>query len=83
MAVHKEYGWKGWKFPILHLDDPDFCEYGCPICTNARKGQAVAKKVQNIEMAIFGGGCWWGKARQKKYGVKPDEPVPSKPSKTK
>ncbi|MCP4238194.1 MAG: hypothetical protein GY770_32295 [Aestuariibacter sp.] len=77
MASTKEYGWKGWKMPILHLDDSEYCEYGCPICTNARKGHQVAQKVQKVEMAIFSGGCWWGKAREKKYGVKPNEPLPS------
>ncbi len=73
-GLEKHYGWHGWKMPILHPHDPDFCEYGCPICTNARKGHSVAKTVQNVEMAIFGGACWWGKAREKKYGVKPNEP---------
>ncbi len=71
-----DYGWNGWKMPILHPHDPDFCEYGCPICVPARKGHQVAKTVQNIEMAIFGP-CWWGKAREKKYGVKPNEPSSS------
>ena len=39
----KKYGWKGWKMPILHPNDPDFCEIGCPICLAARKGNKVAK----------------------------------------
>ena len=71
----KSYGWKGWKMPILHLDDPDYCEFGCPICTNARKGNRLAKVIQKIEIALTFGGCPWGRARRRKYGVDPDEKV--------
>jgi hypothetical protein len=35
--------------------------------------------VQKIEMAITFGGCPAGKARMKKYGVKPDEDLPADP----
>lgn len=73
----KKYGWKGWKMPILHLNDPDYCESGCPVCTNARKGNRLAKFIQAIEMILTCGGCWWGRAREKKYGVKPEESLPS------
>ena len=76
--TEKKYGWNGWKMPILHPNDPDFCEIGCPICVPARKGNNVAKFVQNIELAITFGGCWWGRARKRKYGVTPDQPVSPK-----
>jgi len=66
-----KYQWKGWKLPILHLSDPDYCEFGCPIGTSARKGSLVAKTVQSIAMVLTFGGCPWGRAREKKYGVKP------------
>lgn len=74
MSKHK-YGWRGFKAPIFNLNDPDYCEYGCPVCTGARKGNRIALTLQRIEMAIMGP-CWWGRARQRKYGVKPDEPLP-------
>jgi len=60
----------------MNLTDPDFCESHCPICTNARKGNALAVIVQKIEMAITFGGCPSGRARRKKYGVKPNESLP-------
>jgi len=69
----KGYGWKGWKMPILHLGDPDYCELGCPICRSAREGNRLAVFIQRIQMALTFGGCWWGRARQRKYGVKPNE----------
>lgn len=72
----KKYKWNGWKMPVLHLNDPDYCEFGCPICRSARRGNRIAKFVQSIEMALTFGGCWWGKAREKKYGVKPNESLP-------
>jgi len=34
----KVYGWGRWKMSILHLNDPEYCEYGCPVCTRARNG---------------------------------------------
>jgi hypothetical protein len=58
--------------------DPDFCEKKCPICTRARKGNGFAKSLQDIEMAVTFGGCPWGRARQRKYGVRPDEPLPAR-----
>ncbi|PSH04182.1 MAG: hypothetical protein CXZ00_08710 [Acidobacteria bacterium] len=65
--------------PILHPNDPDFCELGCPICVPARNGNKVAKAVQKFEEIITGGkGCWWGRARKRKYGVGPSECVPRK-----
>lgn len=73
----KQYEWKGWKMPIFYLNDPDYCEFGCPICTNARKGNRFAKFIQAIEVTFTFGGCWWGRARQKKYGVTPSESLPS------
>jgi len=56
--------------------DPDFCERRCPICTRARKGNRLAKFLQMIELVFTFGGCPWGRARQRKYGVRPSEPVP-------
>lgn len=56
--------------------DPDFCEKQCPLCTRARAGNRVARLFQAIEMVVTLGGCPSGRARQKKYGVKPSEPLP-------
>jgi len=72
----KQYAWKGWRPPLMNLNDPDYCEFGCPVCRAARRGNGLAKIVQAIEMAVTFGGCPWGRARQKKYGVKPNEPLP-------
>jgi hypothetical protein len=57
--------------------DPDFCEKRCPICTRARAGNRLARAVQWLEHLLTFGGCPSGRARQKKYGVKPSEPLPS------
>jgi hypothetical protein len=57
--------------------DPEFCEKRCPICTRARNGNRFAKFLQRMEMLVTFGGCPWGRARQSKYGVKPNEPLPS------
>jgi hypothetical protein len=56
--------------------DPDFCERLCPICIRARKGHRIARFLQAIEMIVTFGGCPWGRARRRKYGVRPDEPIP-------
>ena len=69
----KKYALGGWAMPILHPHDPDYCESGCPVCVNARKGKRWAKALQKVEMFLLGGGCWWGRARKKKLGVKPNE----------
>jgi len=53
--------------------DAEFCESKCPICTRARKGARWAVLLQRIEMTLTGGGCPAGRARQKKYGVRPNE----------
>lgn len=74
----KAYGWGGWKMPILHLDDPEYCESGCPICTRARHGIPWAVAVQKAELALTLGGCPWGRARRRKYGVGPDQPLTEK-----
>jgi hypothetical protein len=58
----------------MKLTDAEFCESHCPVCTNARKGNRIAGFLQKLEMALTGGGCPAGRARQKKYGVKPNEP---------
>ena len=54
--------------------DPEFCEKRCPICTRARRGSRWARFLQAIEMVVTFGGCPWGRARRRKYGVKPSEP---------
>ena len=53
--------------------DPDYCQSRCPVCTRARKGNRLARLVQRIEMIVTFGGCPWGRARQRRYGVRPDE----------
>lgn len=72
----RKYGWMGLKVPLSNLNDPDYCEYGCFVCTSAREGKRVAKFVQKIETLVTFGGCWWGRARYRKYGVKPDQKIP-------
>jgi hypothetical protein len=62
------------------LFDPDFCEHRCPVCTRARKGNHFAQFLQSTEMIVTFGGCPWGRAREKKYGVKPSEPLPANKS---
>ena len=56
--------------------DPDFCEHRCPICTRARNGNKIARFFQAIETVVTFGGCPFGRARWRKYGVWPDEPIP-------
>ena len=56
--------------------NPDFCEKQCPICTRARQGNRFARFLQTIELVFTLGGCPWGRARQRKYGVRPAEPLP-------
>lgn len=74
--AEKKYGWFGLKAPIFDREDPDYCEHGCPVCRAARKGSRLAKILQAIELVATFGGCCWGRAREKKYGVKPNEPLP-------
>lgn len=62
----------------MKLADPDYCEAHCPICTNARKGKWLAVIAQKLETALTFGGCPSGRARKKKYGVKPSESLPPK-----
>ncbi len=62
--------------------DPDFCEHRCPVCTRARRGSRWAKFLHVIETLITFGGRPWGRARQKKYGVKPSEPLPAEATET-
>ena len=63
----------------MKLTDAEYCESHCPVCTNARKGNRLAMMVQKIEMAITFGGCPAGRARTKKYGVKPNESIRAYP----
>jgi hypothetical protein len=74
-VVPKAYGWGGCKMPIFHPNDPEYCEYGCPVCTRARNGIPWAVAVQKAELALTLGGCPWGRARRRKYGVAPDQPI--------
>ena len=62
----------------MPLFSPEFCEKHCPVCTRARRGQKLARMLQKIEMIVTLGGCPWGRARQKKYGMRPDESLPVK-----
>jgi hypothetical protein len=62
----------------MPIFDSDFCEHRCPVCTRARKGNRIAKILQRIESVVTFGGCPWGRARQKRYGVRPDEPLPAR-----
>jgi hypothetical protein len=55
---------------------PDFCEKRCPICTRARNGNRIARFLQVLEMFVTRGGCPWGRARRRKYGVDPDQSLP-------
>ena len=66
----------GWWPPFRTGADPDYCEFRCPICTRARKGNRLARIVQVVELVLTFGGCPWGRARQRKYGVPPDKPIP-------
>lgn len=59
--------------------NPDFCEKLCPVCTRARMGSGFARFLQSVEMLLTFGGCPWGRARQQKYGVRPDQPLPGNP----
>ena len=59
----------------MPLFDPEFCEKRCPICTRARKGHRLAQALQKVELLVTFGGCPWGRARQRTYGVRPDEPL--------
>lgn len=56
--------------------DPEFCEKRCPVCTRARQGNKVARVLQAIETVVTFGGCPWGRARQRRYGVRPSESLP-------
>lgn len=73
----RTYAWGGWKMPFLHPNDAEYCEFGCPVCTRARHGVPWAVSIQRFEEAITGGGCWRGRARYRKYGVKPHERIPA------
>lgn len=59
------------------MGDAEYCESKCPICTRARQGHRLARFVQKIELLVTFGGCPHGRARRQKYGVSPDEPIPS------
>jgi hypothetical protein len=60
----------------MNTGEPGFCESRCPVCTRARRGGRVARFLQRIEMIVTFGGCPAGRARRRKYGVGPDEPIP-------
>ena len=73
-------GWNGSAREAvanMNLKDPDFCESHCPLCTNARKGHTLARILQKMEMVVTFGGCPSGRARKRKYGVAPNEALPS------
>ena len=58
------------------LFSPEFCERHCPVCTRARRGHRLARWLQTLEMLLTFGGCPWGRARRRKYGVRPNQPLP-------
>jgi len=58
------------------MGDPEYCENKCPICTKARQGHRLARILQAVEMTLTLGGCPHGRARRRKYGVRPNEPLP-------
>jgi len=60
----------------MTMFDPEFCENRCPICTRARKGHRLARFLQAVELLVTFGVCPWGRARRRKYGVRPSEPLP-------
>jgi hypothetical protein len=64
----------------MPLFSPEYCERHCPVCTRARKGNPLARMIQKVELAVTFGGCPWGRARQRKYGVRPQEPLPPSPA---
>ena len=66
------------KGPGWRVFDPGYCEHRCPVCTRARQGNRIAKILQFVEKLVTLGGCPWGRARQKTYGVRPNEPLPPK-----
>lgn len=59
----------------MPIFSPEFCEKSCPVCTRARKGEKIARLLQKVEILVTFGGCPWGRARRRKYGVAPDEPI--------
>lgn len=69
----KKYPLGGWIPPLKNLQDPDYCELGCPICRAARRGNRAARFLQKCELLVTRGGCSWGRARERKYGVRPDQ----------
>lgn len=74
MNSPKRYLLGGWLPPLTNPSDADYCEFGCPVCRRARAGNRLARLVQRIELLLTRGGCPWGRARQEKYGVPPDQP---------
>jgi hypothetical protein len=42
------------------------------------KGQRLARAFLKVELLVTYGGCPWCRARQRAYGVRPDEPLPPK-----
>jgi hypothetical protein len=60
----------------MPLFGPDFCEKHCPVCTRARQGRPWARMFQKLEMMLTFGACPWGRARQRAFGVRPDEARP-------
>jgi hypothetical protein len=57
--------------------DPEFCESRCPICTRARAGHRLARALQTLERWLTFGGCPFGRARRRRYGVEPHQPLPT------
>lgn len=79
MNSPKRYLLGGWLPPLTNPSDADYCEFGCPVCRRARAGNRLARLAQRLELLLTRGGCPWGRARQQKYGVPPDQPLPRGP----
>jgi len=55
--AEKKYGWNGWKMPILHPNDPDFCEIGCPILHSAPTTRELGKFVVHRRWTLRPDSC--------------------------
>jgi hypothetical protein len=56
---------------------PVFCEKYCPVCRGARSGNPFWRKIQSLELKLFGErGCPFGRARTAYYGVLPHQELP-------
>jgi hypothetical protein len=73
-AVMQVNGWGGWKMPIIHPNTSEYCEYGCPVCTRARKSIPWAVTVLKDDHALMTNGSR-GRARRRTCGISPNQPI--------